>query len=199
MPFTEQTWGQKLQKVLNSHYFDPCISWNIGHGDPIFGVQMKAFFIINNHQVRRKCAFNWQNVPPNTSKSAKITLFSPYISLNIGHSDLLSGMQIDVPNTIHNHHTRRIWAYKWQNVPPLFTDGRWTTDDGRQTTDDRRRTLLDCIGSPKWAKNIQKHNVSRTLVCGQNYISKQTDLLMFSSLTVWFGHHAAVWCLRSRI
>jgi hypothetical protein len=55
-------------------------------------------------------------MPPKSSKSAKMTLFSPYNSLNIGQGDLLSGMQIDVPNTIHNHHTITICTYKWQNV-----------------------------------------------------------------------------------
>ena len=72
-----------LQKVLKSPYFHPCISWNIGHGDPYNGVQLKVFHIINIHQMRIKCALNWWNVRSNTSKSVKNRIISNLISPEI--------------------------------------------------------------------------------------------------------------------
>ena len=33
------------------------ISLNVGQGDPLFGMKLKAFHIINNYQVRTICAF----------------------------------------------------------------------------------------------------------------------------------------------
>jgi hypothetical protein len=107
---------KNLEKWPKLPYFDPYISPNIGHGDLLFDIQIMAFHTINNYQGITKCAFNWQNMAPKSSKSAKMTPFPPYISLNIGQVDLLSCVQIDVPNTIHNHHTIRICTYKWQHV-----------------------------------------------------------------------------------
>ena len=55
---------------------------------------------------------------PKSPKSSKNYLFLTYISLNIGHSDLIFCMQIDIHNTINNYHTQRMQDQKWQNMPP---------------------------------------------------------------------------------
>ena len=39
-----------------------------------------------------------------------------YISRNIGHGNLVSGMQIDVPNIMHVHHTGSSCVKKYQNA-----------------------------------------------------------------------------------
>ena len=41
-------------------------------------------------------------------KKGQITQFLPYMSLNIGHGDLVYGMQLTVPNVMHIHHTNKI-------------------------------------------------------------------------------------------
>ena len=96
----------------------PCISRNIGHGDLVSGMKIDVPNIMNIHHTQRSVVKKCQNVPPKHSKRAKTTQPLPYISLNIGHGDLVSGMQIDVPNIMHIHHTRRSCAKKCQNVPP---------------------------------------------------------------------------------
>ena len=40
-------------------------------------------------------------MPQNLSKTVTIIQFLPYIALNIGHGDLVSGMQLAVPNIMY--------------------------------------------------------------------------------------------------
>ena len=123
-------WSNVTSKSSKRHkktYILTYISLNIGHRDLIFGRLMDIFNTINNYHIWRFCNQNCQNVPPKSSKTSKNDIFLTYISRNIGHSDLIFCMQIDIPNTINNYHTQRFHDQKWQNVPPKFTD------DGRQT------------------------------------------------------------------
>ena len=55
-----------------------------------------------------------QNLP----KVPKNGLFFTYISLNIGHSDLLFGLKVDLLNTNKDYHIERLCDHKRPNVTP---------------------------------------------------------------------------------
>ena len=57
----------------------------------------------------------------NLQKVVKMTYILTYILINIGHSDLMLCMLIDIPNTINNYYTQRFHDQKWQNVPTKFS------------------------------------------------------------------------------
>ena len=108
----------KPSKRAKITQFLPYISLNIGHGDLVSGMQIDVPNIMHIHHTRRFCVKKCQNVPPKPTKRAKTTQSWPYISLNIGQGDLVSGMQIDVPYIMHIHHTSRNCKMKWQTKPP---------------------------------------------------------------------------------
>ena len=95
-----------------------CISLNIGHGDLVFGMQKDVPHRNYNNHSKTKCAQNCVNVPSNLSKSAKMASKCACISLNIGHGDLVFGMQKDVPHRSYNNHSKTKRAQNCRNVPP---------------------------------------------------------------------------------
>ena len=116
MSCNDEIWPTNLKKWTKLTTFDPHSSPNIGHGDLLFGIIIKTFHIINNYHVRTKCVLNWRNVQTKSSKSTKITLFLPYISLNIGHSDPIFSVQIKLTQITHNYHVRTSYILQWQNL-----------------------------------------------------------------------------------
>ena len=101
-----------------SLFRSPYISWNIGHGDPFNGVQIKVLHIINYHQVRTICAFILWSATAKTPKSAKNDYLEPCFFQNIGHSDLHFGMQIKAFHTIINNQVRTKHGFNWCNLSP---------------------------------------------------------------------------------
>ena len=119
---------QNLSKTVTIIQFLPYIALNIGHGDLVSGMQLAVPNIMYIHHTSGTWKQKWLQEKGKPSKWVKITNVLANISCNIGHGDLVSGMQIDVPNIMHIHHTWRSCVKKCPNVPPKFTDGRQTTD-----------------------------------------------------------------------
>ena len=109
---------QICSKTVKITKFLPYIALNIGHGDLVSGMQLAVPNIMYIHHTSGTWKQKWLQEKGKPSKWVKITNVLANISCNIGHGDLVSGMQIDVPNIMHIHHTRKSFVTKCPNVPP---------------------------------------------------------------------------------